>query len=426
MKKSFLILGMITLAVIVLLIISQTGQFEAKAPKEKSKLTPITIYQATDLHYLSSKLTDNGAFFTKIVDDGDGKVMHYSEDLMKAFFEQVIVEKPDVLLLTGDLTLNGEKLSHEDLSIMLKSVEEAGIDVLVMPGNHDLNNGMAVNYIGDAYERVATVNAKAFSGIYKAYGYEQALSRDANSLSYVYQLSDNLRLLAVDVNTDDAPGQLKPETLSWVKAQLEKAKMDGVHVLGVTHQNMVQHNPLFSGGFVFEGSEALVSLYESYGVLCNLSGHMHVQHVKKTELGFIEAATSSLAITPNQYAVIKVSETGLSYDTQPVKVTDYAKRHGLKDANLLNFEAYSENYFKESSEKKLMSQIKTTPNAKAIAAYFSRLNTAYFSGRGDLYPEESELLNLPEVKISFLSEYMRSIRLEPAVNHNHFKIENNK
>lgn len=426
MKKSFLIIGMITLAIMALLLLSQTAKFEAQAPKEKTSPVPITIYQATDLHYLSSKLTDGGAFFTKIVDDGDGKVMHYSEDLMKAFFEQVIAEKPDVLLLTGDLTLNGEKISHEDLSVMLKNVEAAGVDVLVMPGNHDLNNGMAVHYIGDSYERVATVNAKVFSGIYRDFGYDQAISRDANSLSYVYQLNDNLRLLAVDVNSDDAPGQLKPETLTWVKAQLEKAKMDGVHVLSMTHQNMLQHNPLFSGGFVFEGSEALVSLYDTYGVLCNLSGHMHIQHVNQTAEGLTEAATSSLAITPNQYAAIKISESGLNYDTRPVHVEAYAKQHELKDPNLLNFQAYSEHYFKASSEKKLLSQIKLTPNAKAIAAYFSALNTAYFKGRGDTYPEDSKLLELPEVKVSFLSEYMRSIRLEPAKDHNHFNVHYNK
>lgn len=422
MKKSFLITAMILVAAVSMIIWFESSHNEAKPSNLKTGRSSITIYQATDLHYLSSKLTDGGSFFSQVVDDGDGKVMHYSEALVKAFLEQVAREKPDVLLLTGDLTLNGEKLSHQDLSSFLESVEAAGVEVLVIPGNHDLNNKMAVHYMKDSYERVETVNAKAFSQIYKAYGYAQAFSRDTNSLSYVYPLGDNLRLLAVDVNTDEAPGQLKAETLSWVRIQLEKAKSEGVRVLAMTHQNMLQHNALFSGGFVFEGSDALLSLFESYDVISNLSGHMHLQHIQTSDLAFTEIATSSLAITPNQFAVIKINDTDLEYQTKPVEVSEYAQRLGIKDANLLDFSTYSENYFKESSQRKLMSQIKQTPNTQAIAEYFSDLNTAYFGGRGDLYPDESELLSLPEIKGSFLSEYMRSIRLEPAVNHNHLSL----
>ena len=45
---------------------------------------PLTIVQATDMHYITRKLTDNGEAFRKTADAADGKVLLYSEELMDA------------------------------------------------------------------------------------------------------------------------------------------------------------------------------------------------------------------------------------------------------------------------------------------------------------------------------------------------------
>ena len=100
----------------------------------------LNIAVATDLHFLSSSLTDHGSAFEKYITNSDGKTMEYSEELVDAFLSEVIAEKPHVLVLTGDLTYNGEKQSHVDLSRKLQAVEDAGIQVCVIPGNHDMNS----------------------------------------------------------------------------------------------------------------------------------------------------------------------------------------------------------------------------------------------------------------------------------------------
>ena len=98
------------------------------------------LFTATDLHYIAPTLTDNGALFTDLIEQGDGKVMAYSDALIEAFVAQVIAEKPDALILSGDLTFNGARESHEALSLRLARVRDAGIPVFVLPGNHDLNS----------------------------------------------------------------------------------------------------------------------------------------------------------------------------------------------------------------------------------------------------------------------------------------------
>lgn len=47
-----------------------------------------------------------------------------------------------MLLAAGDLTFNGEKLSHETVAGLFEEIEAAGVPVLTLPGNHDVNNGM--------------------------------------------------------------------------------------------------------------------------------------------------------------------------------------------------------------------------------------------------------------------------------------------
>ena len=102
-----------------------------------------TLAVAADLHYISPALTDGGAAFSALVDEGDGKLMHEIEALSEAFLDEVIALRPEALLLLGDLTFNGALESHRALAEKLRRVEEAGVPVLVTTGNHDLDNPSA-------------------------------------------------------------------------------------------------------------------------------------------------------------------------------------------------------------------------------------------------------------------------------------------
>ena len=155
--------------------------FAASAEAEDT----LTLFVATDLHYLAPELTDHGAYFEKITSRGDGKVMAYSEELVEAFVEQVIDRRPDALILSGDLTFEGERTSHEALADKLARITAAGIPVLALPGNHDLNNTSAARYAGEGYERVDSVTSLEFLDIYRPFGYADAFARDRASLSSI-------------------------------------------------------------------------------------------------------------------------------------------------------------------------------------------------------------------------------------------------
>ena len=375
----------------------------------------VTLFVATDLHYLAPELTDHGPLFEQLIAGGDGKAMAYSEELTEAFVCQVIARRPDALILSGDLTFSGARASHESLADKLARIETAGIPVLVIPGNHDLNSRGAVRFEGERFTRVPGVTETEFLAIDRPFGYDDALSRDRASLSYVAGISQKLRILMVDVNGAATPGEADAQTLAWIEAQLAQARQDGCRVIAVSHQNLLDHSSLLAAGFTIGNAGALHALYANAPVLCSLSGHIHMQHMCRSDAGLWDIATSSLAVSPNQYGVLTVSREGLSYCTEPVDVSAWAASRGLTDPNLLDFAAYSERFFKDTARRQALAAIVEDDAPEELADFFASLNAAYFAGRMDAFTLDEQLLDRWRRQPVRLAEYIESIVQEKPI-----------
>ena len=179
------------------------------------------------------------------------------------------------------------------------------------------------------------------------------------------------------------------ETMKWVERQLKAAKRAGAKVVAASHQNMDIHNPRFTWGYQIVGGDDLRALYEKYGVICNLSGHLHNQHI--VDGAVPEVATSALSICPNQYGVITYDGKTFSYETKELDVSGWAKGKGETDPNLLDFAAYSEEFMTAVNRSKTAERLADSglseEETALLADTIARLNTAYFSGAAfDLTP----------------------------------------
>ena len=85
------------------------------------------------------------------------------------------------MIISGDLTLEGEKLSHEAFAQKLGKLEDHGIPVYVIPGNHDINNPKAASYKGAEVIPATRTTPEEFATIYRDFGYDEAISRDPAS-----------------------------------------------------------------------------------------------------------------------------------------------------------------------------------------------------------------------------------------------------
>ena len=98
-----------------------------------------TIVQISDIHYLSPSLFDYDRL-RNLTLTGDGKATHIMDKVMDEFVSEMLELSPDAVVVTGDLTYNGEKKSHEELKDKLSILEKNGIKVFVLMGNHDTGN----------------------------------------------------------------------------------------------------------------------------------------------------------------------------------------------------------------------------------------------------------------------------------------------
>ena len=274
-----------------------------------------------------------------------------------------------------------------------------------------------MRFVAESYERVDSVTAEDFRAIYQPFGYDGALSRDSSSLSYVAGVSEDLRILMVDVNTSDLPGAAGPQTLAWIEEQLAQARQDGCRVIAVSHQNLINHSDLLTSGFNIVNANVLRMRYADAPVLCNLSGHIHMQHMSVTNAGIWDIATSSLAVAPNQYGVLTVSERGLSYRTEAVDVSAWAVSKGLSDPNLLDFSDYSEDFFKTNARRQALAVIAQDECPEQLADFFANINAAYFAGRMDTFALDTQLLARWQQQPVRLAQFIDSIVQESPRNH---------
>ena len=376
-----------------------------------------TFLIATDLHYISPALTDHGAYFTRMLENSDGKVTAYIDELTDAFLLQVIARQPDALILSGDLTFNGARRSHEDLAARLHSVREAGIPVYVIPGNHDLHSYMSASFEGDAFTRVPSLTSEEFAEIYREFGFDSAISRDPYSLSYMAEPVPGVRLLMLDTNTRHMEGAVAQNTFTWLEAELQRAQQDGAKVIAVSHQNLLAHSGLLSDGFVIANASLLRSLYERCGVSVNLSGHIHMQHTAASENGLPEIVTSSLAVSPCQYGVLEIAGGDAQYHTEAVDVAAWAKAAGKTDENLLHFRQYAAAFFASTMLRRAAAQLGSEPDASSMTTWLAGLNAAYFSGRMDTVDPTSEMAARWMQTDTFFGQYVQSILSEERRDH---------
>ncbi|WP_312190031.1 metallophosphoesterase, partial [Enterococcus sp.] len=207
-KKWFWPLALLTLLVTCFLLFFQFRKVhEADTPLQQASNSEFWLL--SDIHFLSSTLHDNGEAFQTFTQGAAGKEMTYQEQSIEAFTAQALKEKPTGIILTGDMTLNGEKASAQELARLLAPLQEADIMVFALPGNHEIYNGWARAFQGEKEYYADQISPEDFQTIF-AEGYEKANSIDKSSLSYSIQLNDKYRLFLLDsciydseVNWDD-------------------------------------------------------------------------------------------------------------------------------------------------------------------------------------------------------------------------------
>ena len=377
------------------------SESEPAGPGAEEDFVQHKIVIATDLHYLAEDLAGNrGSSFMAMVQSSDGRVLQYGWEVLDAFLDDMLEEQPELVVLSGDLTLYGEKESHEELAEKLSVLTENGIEVAVIPGNHDINHPNAAYYTASGMKKAETITAEEFAEIYADYGYLAADSRDDASLSYLYKLDDYYWFLLLDSCQYDpvnqVGGMIQMETYRWIEEVLEESWEAGAQVISVSHHNLLDQSGVsreFYDDCTIEHHEELLDLLSSYDVRLHFSGHLHVQHyMEDEEYGIYEIVNGSLVMAPCQYGMLQIWNDGTyQYDAQETRVSDWAERNHYKNKELRDFKSFSEQFLGRISFQAAVQDLKnqfysrrlfiSDEDMTEMANFYATLCIYYFGGR---------------------------------------------
>ena len=281
-----------------------------------------TILVATDIHYISPAVHHfNDAFLSKMANE-DGKMTILSDEIMEALVCYVIEKKPDALVITGDLSWNGDITSHQEMRNYLLRIQKAGIEVYVIPGNHDIGKERAKYYVPFCSKLPECADKNDFADIYATF----MIKDDAESFSYVIE-TGSIRMLCIDVNATNHPGVVNEETFSWIEKRLSENNMP---CIAFSHQNFLVLHPMFAKRRITNGDD-LLRLFRKYHIHLGFSGHSHLQRIAENEV-FTDICTACLSAYEHHIGVIQINDDVVHYHTESLHVTipaDKQKNFGI-------------------------------------------------------------------------------------------------
>ena len=251
-------------------------------PDKKVKLTVIA-----DPHYYSRKLGSSGRAYT-LRSESDQKCLAETSEIVDAAFKKIAESDTDAVLIAGDLSNDGEVVSHEEFREKLKELQKHK-PVYVITATHDFcSDNNPRRYEGEkVYHDVETMPADKLRDFYYEFGPKQASAEFFTHLgtsSYAVDINDKLRLLCFN---DDQSGQggsgFSEEHFQWIENQMKDAQSKGMMVISMEHHLLVKHiHPMISGGGMsVKDEETVASRLADAGIRYSFVGHSHMTDVAK-------------------------------------------------------------------------------------------------------------------------------------------------
>ena len=183
LSKTFLTLSVVLVALAVLLGVFSVDFDKKTAEAEEAKFIAddeIIIGHLTDVHYFPMSygyLGDDTDFSKKVITSS--KLTLESHLYVMEALDQIVEQNPEYLVVTGDLTTDGEIQAHVEIANLLRQTQNRvrangneDFQIFVILGNHDLYNEEAFDYSTDGSARLLP-NATRYdmTKVYSSLGY---------------------------------------------------------------------------------------------------------------------------------------------------------------------------------------------------------------------------------------------------------------
>ncbi len=298
MKKAKIKITALIMAAVMIMTVIPFSVFAADSD--------IQVATLSDIHYYADALKGNRTEDYQATVSGSTTTF----DLTSACLDTALItmakelKKADnpILVIPGDLTYQGEYQSNVEVAAKLEKWEkETGINVLVINGNHDINNAKSYTYENDVKEKHPTTTPEEFREIYKNLGYDLAYNtytppqgKKQGGLSYSVRFN-GYRFILLDTNkysadctktgTDehDTAQAISEDLLKWALKECADAKKCGEEIIGVSHSSLIDHIGSYQSkilkAYIVEDAENVVTQLVEAGWHFNFCGHQHLNDI---------------------------------------------------------------------------------------------------------------------------------------------------
>ena len=228
------------------------------------------------------------------------KLLIESDALLDAAIERIKAYHPAFVIVCGDMTKDGEIICHEYIADLFAKLEkETGTKILVIPGNHDMNNPHSFYYDGDETKPAASASEARFTQIYANCGYDEAVEHREASLDYMAYPAESIAFIGVNSNEPNTADELKVqgglsrEQVEWITEMAGMAHAEGRYAIMAMHHNLVD---FYDNAQLIRGSNIANARYDydnaslindlcSAGIDIVFSGHSHMQSITSATCG---------------------------------------------------------------------------------------------------------------------------------------------
>ncbi len=345
-------------------------------------ISSLSFAAISDIHYYPQSYTGNNCEAWQEFNTMASKEFQESDALTRTGLDSIAVraEKKGIkyLLIPGDLTKDSEYQAHVELAAILEQFEkDTGIQVIVINGNHDINNNNACTFENGYKEQARCITQKEFREVYKNLGYDLAIAEyeppegeTACGLSYAVDLDGNYRLIVVDSNKYDAYEPQKPKTdgavtadaMEWVKKIAADAKAQGKTPLVMMHHSIAPHmkiEPSVTFAFCVDDYMDVAEQYADAGIHFAFTGHLHTNDISSvtSDSGntVYDCEVGSLTGFPNNIREMTVTtygdgESDMSYGMFDVDYAHEVTVNGVKYEKPFSKTSFAINYGGRFSE----------------------------------------------------------------------------
>lgn len=242
-----------------------------------------SFFLVTDTHYFDSSFKREGNAYEER-SRTDQKCVAETPSVIDAGFEQLVQDKDtEVILIPGDLVYRGEYLSHIGFRERLYKLKEQGKKIYLITARHDYcEDGEPAEFDGNEIIPVKGMPRAELRDFYADFGFNNAISEHRESMSYVAQLSDGIRLLALNCDGDCKNFKgLWENQLDWAVEQIKSAHKSGNYIFAMTHYPLLPFSPimnLIDDAHLTNWEETAIRLADA-GLDLIFTGHMHAQAV---------------------------------------------------------------------------------------------------------------------------------------------------